>query len=71
MYSFSGNSQIKRIRTLADVNIFVFWYMELVPEICLHLSVTPCRYKNAHYRGLSFPVYKLTFPYATDSVTGK
>jgi hypothetical protein len=36
MYFRSYNSQIKCFRTHVDMNIFFFfWYVELVPEVCL------------------------------------
>jgi hypothetical protein len=39
---FSCNSQIKCFRTHADMDIYLFWYAELVPKVCPHLSVTTC-----------------------------
>jgi hypothetical protein len=40
-YSFSYNSQSKCFRTHVDMNIFfLFWYAELLPRVCPHLSVT-------------------------------
>jgi hypothetical protein len=41
-HCFSYNSQIKRFRTRADVDIFLVLYVELESKACPHLSVTPC-----------------------------
>jgi hypothetical protein len=41
MYSFIYNSQIKCFRTHVDTDfIFLLWYVELVPTVCPHFSVT-------------------------------
>jgi hypothetical protein len=56
MYSFSYNSQIKYFRTHVDTGIFLlFWYVELVPEMCPYLSVTPDRWGPTFYNAF---VYK-------------
>jgi hypothetical protein len=42
-YSSSSNPQNKCFRMHVDMDIFfLFWYVELVPKFCLHLSVGPC-----------------------------
>jgi hypothetical protein len=33
-YSFSYNSQIKCFRSRVAMDIFLFWYVELVPKVC-------------------------------------
>jgi hypothetical protein len=56
MNSFSYSSQIKCFQKQMwqirhNMNIFLlFWYVELMPEICLHLSVTPFKINYFSYR---------------------
>jgi hypothetical protein len=43
IYCFCYKSEIKLFRTHIDMNIFsLLLYVELVPEVCLHISVTHC-----------------------------
>jgi hypothetical protein len=42
MYSSSFNSKMKCFRTRWCEQFFLFWYVELVPKVSPHLSITSC-----------------------------